>query len=38
MSIKKRLKRLWDLLTTEEVIDEHGSQGRRTILRRAPRG
>jgi hypothetical protein len=38
MSIKKRLGRLWVLLTTEEVFDEHGSLGRRTMVRRAPRG
>ena len=38
MSIKKRIKRLWVLLTTEEVFDEHGSLGRRTMVRRAPRG
>ena len=38
MSIKKRLKRLWVLLTTEEFFDEHGSLGRRTVVRRAPRG
>jgi hypothetical protein len=37
MSIKKRLKRLWVLLTTEEVFDELGSRGRRTMVRRAPR-
>ena len=37
MSIKKRLTRLWTLLTTEEVFDEHGSLGRRTVVRRAPR-
>ncbi len=37
MSIKKRLKRLWVMLTTEEVFDEHGSRGRRTMVRRAPR-
>ena len=37
MSIKKRLKRLWVLLTTEEVFDEHGSRGRRKIVRRLPR-
>jgi hypothetical protein len=37
MSIRKRLKRLWALLTTEEVFDEHGSRGRRTMVRRAPR-
>jgi hypothetical protein len=34
MSIKKRLKRLWTLLTTEEVFDEHGSRGRRNMVRR----
>jgi hypothetical protein len=38
MNIKKRIKRLWTLLTTEEVFDEHGLQGRRTMVRRAPRG
>ena len=37
MSIKKQLKRLWILLTTEEVFDEQGSLGRRTMVRRAPR-
>ena len=37
MSIKKRIKRLWVLLTTEEIFDEHGSLGRRTMIRRAPR-
>jgi hypothetical protein len=37
MSIKKRLNRLWVLLTTEEVFDEHGSLGRRSMVRRAPR-
>jgi hypothetical protein len=38
MSIKKQLKRLWMLLITEEVFDEQGSRGRRTIVRRALRG
>jgi hypothetical protein len=38
MSIKKQLKRLWVLLTTEEYFDERGSLGRRTMIRRAPRG
>ena len=33
----KRIKRLWTLLTTEEVFDEHGSLGRPRIVRRAPR-
>jgi hypothetical protein len=37
MTIWKRLKRLWTLLTTEEVFDERGSRGRRTMVRRAPR-
>jgi hypothetical protein len=37
MSIKKRLNRLWVLLTTEEVFVEHGSLGRRSMVRRAPR-
>jgi len=38
MTIRKRIKRLWTLLTTEEVFDEHGSLGRRSVMRRAPRG
>jgi hypothetical protein len=33
----KRVRRLWTLLTTEEVFDEHGSRGRRKVARRAPR-
>ena len=37
MAMWKRLKRLWTLLTTEEVFDEHGSIGRRTASR-PPRG
>jgi hypothetical protein len=37
MTIWKRIKRLWNLLTTEEVFDERGSLGRRTMVRRAPR-
>jgi hypothetical protein len=37
MTIWKRTKRLWILLTTEEVFDERGSLGRRTVVRRAPR-
>jgi hypothetical protein len=37
MNLSKRLRRLWALLTTEEVFDEHGSLGRRTMVRRAPR-
>jgi hypothetical protein len=38
MTIWKRIKRLWILLTTEEVFDEHGSLGRWTVVRRALRG
>jgi hypothetical protein len=38
MTIWKRIKRLWTLLTIEEVFDEHGSLGRQTVVRRAPRG
>jgi hypothetical protein len=38
MSIEKRIKRLWALLTTEEIFDEDGSLGRRSVIRRAPRG
>jgi hypothetical protein len=37
MTIQKRLKRLWVVLTTEEVFDEHGSLGRQSKVRRAPR-
>ncbi len=37
MTFSKRLKRLWTLLTTEEVFDERGSLGRRSMVRRAPR-
>jgi hypothetical protein len=38
MSLMKRVRSLWTLLTTEEVFDERGSLGRRTMVRRAPRG
>jgi hypothetical protein len=38
MTLWKRVKRLWMLLTTEEVFDEYGSRGRRSMVRRAPRG
>ena len=31
----KRIKRLWTLLTTDEVFDEHGSRGRRKVVRSA---
>ena len=34
----KRAKRIWTLLTTEEVFDEGGLLGRRTVIHRAPRG
>jgi hypothetical protein len=37
MTLVKRVKSLWTLLTTEEVFDEHGSRGRRKMVRRAPR-
>ncbi len=35
MTILKRAKRMWTLLTTEEVFREDGSSKRRTIIRRA---
>ena len=34
MTLSKRLRRIWTLLTTEEIFDEHGSLGRRGVLRR----
>ena len=37
MTRMKRAKRLWTLLSTDEVFDEHGSRGRRKMMRRAPR-
>jgi len=37
MTIPKRIKRLWTLLTTEEVFAERTSLGRRSMVRRAPR-
>ena len=37
MTLSKRLRRLWTLLTTEEIFDERGSLGRRSVVRRAPR-
>jgi hypothetical protein len=37
MTYWKRVRRLWTSLTTEEVFDEHGSRGRRKMIRRAPR-
>ncbi len=36
MSLSKRLRHLWTLLTTEEVVNEDGSTERRTV-RRPPR-
>lgn len=38
MTIQKRLKRLWTLLTTEEVFLPDGTSKRRTAARRPPRG
>ena len=38
MTTWRRIKRLWTLLTTEEVFDEQGSLGRRMVVRRALRG
>jgi hypothetical protein len=37
MTLRKRLKRLWALLTTEEVFHPDGTSERRTV-RRPPRG
>jgi hypothetical protein len=37
MTIWKRMRRLWTLLSTDEVFDEYGSRGRRKLVRRAPR-
>ena len=37
MTLSKRLRRLWTVLSTEEVFDERGSLGRRNMVRRAPR-
>lgn len=37
MTLWKHIKRLWSLLTPEEVFDEHGSLGRRTRVLRARR-
>ena len=38
MTIWKRIKCLWTLLTAEEVFDERGSLGRRSVVHKAPRG
>ncbi len=35
MTLTKRIKRLWTQLTTEEYFDEHGSLGRRGVVRRS---
>ena len=32
MTVRKRIKRIWILLTAEEVFDEHGSLGGRTVV------
>jgi hypothetical protein len=37
VTLWKRVQHLWTLLTTEEVFDEHGSRGRRKMVRKAPR-
>jgi hypothetical protein len=37
MTILQRAKRLWTQLSTEEVYDQSGSRGRRSIVRRGPR-
>jgi hypothetical protein len=38
MAIWERTKRLWTLLTTEEIAHADGTIERRTMVRRAPRG
>ena len=35
MTILKRAKRLWTLLTTEEVFREDGTSERRAVVRRS---
>ena len=37
MTILKRAKRVWTLLTTEEVFREDGTSTRRTMVRRSSR-
>ena len=37
MSIWKRLKRLWALFGTEEIVNEDGTSTRRSIVRRSSR-
>jgi hypothetical protein len=38
MTLWKHPKRLWTLLTTEEVFDEHCSIGRQSVVRGTSRG
>jgi hypothetical protein len=38
MIMWKRIKRLWTLLSTEEIFGEHGSIRRRTMVRKTPWG
>ncbi|CAA9437913.1 hypothetical protein AVDCRST_MAG82-2619 [uncultured Rubrobacteraceae bacterium] len=38
VTLSERLKNLWMLLTTEEILSEDGGKRRRTVLRRPPRG
>ena len=38
MTLWKHSKRLWTLLTTEEVFDEHCSIGRQSVVRGTSRG
>jgi hypothetical protein len=38
VTIWKRVKRIWTLLTTEEVFYPDGTSERRSVVRRAPRG
>ena len=37
MTILKRAKRVWTLLTTEKVFREDGTSERRTMIRRSSR-
>ena len=37
MTMLKRAKRVWTLLTTEEVFREDGTSQRRTMVRRSSR-
>jgi hypothetical protein len=38
MTLWKHPKRLWTLLTTEEVFDKHCSIGRQSVVRGTSRG